>query len=251
MTKYLKKNGRINVSDLQYINAFEKLKELITNHPIRHYPNFHKKFKLATDAGKYAIGAVLSQDNHPICYASRTLNKHEIMYSAIEKELLAIIWSISYFRPYLYGVEFDVLTDHQPIKWLHSKKDCKDISSRLQRWVLKLGEYSFKIDYIKGKDNNVADFLSRINTDKNEINAISINENMSEANSRSAELGTIHSQDENFNDHIPIVDTIVNKYKTQLILLDLKTKEMDIVPKYKRIYVCTYTFPRKILLLTG
>ncbi|XP_055387130.1 uncharacterized protein LOC129615790, partial [Condylostylus longicornis] len=104
-------------------------------------------------ASQYAIDAVLQQDSHPVCSSSRTLNEHERKYSATEKELLAIVWSTNYFRPYLYGVKFDLLTHHQPLKWLHSKTQGKDVDPRLYRWLLKLGEYNINIDYIKGHED--------------------------------------------------------------------------------------------------
>ncbi|GBP04513.1 Retrovirus-related Pol polyprotein from transposon 17.6 [Eumeta japonica] len=153
MTKYLKKGVKINDKDPTYIEAFEKLKSLISSHPILRYPDFNKKFTLTTDASNYAIGAVLSQEGHPVCYISRTLNNHEKNYAATDKEFLAIIWSVNYLRPYLYGRKFKILTDHQPIKFLNSKYNGKDMSPRHQRWLLKLGEYDFEIDYIKGKEN--------------------------------------------------------------------------------------------------
>lgn len=170
MIKYLKKDTQINKLDPAYINAFEHLKKLITSHPILKYPDFNKDFKLNTDASNNAIGSVLLQDNNPIAYASRTLNSHEKNYSTTEKELLAVIWAIKYFRPYLYGKQFELRTDHQAIKWLHTKYLGKDLNPRLQWWILSLGEHNIKIEYLKGKENQIADFLSRINTDKHEIN---------------------------------------------------------------------------------
>ncbi|XP_044572124.1 uncharacterized protein LOC123257372, partial [Drosophila ananassae] len=86
MTVNLKKGSTINSTNKEYLEAFEKLKLLITSDPILIYPNFEKLFSLTTDASNVAIGAVLSQNHKPICYASRTLNEHEINYSAIEKE---------------------------------------------------------------------------------------------------------------------------------------------------------------------
>lgn len=102
LTKYLKKDSSINTLDPSYINAFEQLKQLITTHPILRYPNFDKTFKINTDASNYALGAVLMQDEHPVFYASRTLNNHEINYSTTEKELLAIVWAVKFFRPYIW-----------------------------------------------------------------------------------------------------------------------------------------------------
>jgi len=91
--------------------------------PILIYPNFEKTFSLTTDASNVALGAVLSQDHKPVCYASRTLNEHELIYSAIEKKLLAFVWATKYFRSYLYGRTFQILSDHKPLVWLDNIKE--------------------------------------------------------------------------------------------------------------------------------
>ena len=95
----------------------------------------------------------------PIAYASRTLNNHEINYSTIEKELLSIVWSTKYFRPYLYGKKFIIQTDHRPLVWLMS---LKDPNSNMLKWRIKLDEYNFEIKYKAGKLNSNADALSRL-----------------------------------------------------------------------------------------
>ena len=102
MTKNVKKDTKLDINDPDYLESFRTLKMLLTNDPILVYPNFNKQFVLNTDASNFALGAVLSQDNHPICYASRTLNQHEINYSTVEKELLAVVLAVTYFRPYLF-----------------------------------------------------------------------------------------------------------------------------------------------------
>jgi hypothetical protein len=77
---------------------------------------------LTTDASNKAVGAVLSHGpvgkDLPIAYASLTLINAEKNYPAIEKELLAIVWSCKYFRQYLYGRKFTIVTDHRPLTWI-------------------------------------------------------------------------------------------------------------------------------------
>lgn len=80
------------------------------------------------------------------------------------KELLAIVDSCKHFRPYLFGQKFTIETDHKPLTWLFS---LKEPNQRLIRWKLRLEEFNFEIKYKKGKENKVADALSRI-----EINAL-------------------------------------------------------------------------------
>lgn len=97
-------------------NAFEKLRDIICSEPVLQFPDFNKPFLVTTDASNYAIEAILSQGqigkDLSIAYASRTLNKVEIIYSTVEKELLAIKFAVEHFRPYLYGHQFTLVTDH-------------------------------------------------------------------------------------------------------------------------------------------
>lgn len=247
ITKYLKKGIKVNINDPTYIEAFEKLKLLISSHPILRYPDFGKMFTLTTDASNYAIGAVLSQEGHPVCFISRTLNNHERNYSATDKEFLAILWSVNYLRPYIYGRKFKILTDHQPIKFLHAKYKGKDMSPRHQRWILKLGEYDFTVEYIKGKENRVADFLSRLehvnekNVRENWDNEsdFKIIDNMEDEN---VSMATIHSADENLHDHFYIKEEIVNKYKTQIILTNNKVEELQELHGKRIIYIAESDF---------
>lgn len=151
----LKKHNKI-IIDQKYIDAFNKCKELLTNAPLLQYPDYSKAFILTTDASNVAIGAVLSQgtvgNDKPVAYASRTLSDTESRYSTIERELLAIIWAVKHFRPYLYGRKFFIYTDHRPLAWLHS---LKDPNSKLTCWRLRLQDYDFQIIYKKDKPRYV------------------------------------------------------------------------------------------------
>lgn len=210
MTDCLKQDRRITL-DEDYVGSFETCRRILMNDPILQYPDFSKPFILTTDASNFALGAVLSQgrigSDKPICYASRTLSSSECNYSTIEKELLAIIWATKYFRPYLFGRKFQIVTDHRPLTWLMS---LKEPNSKLVRWRLKLEEYDYEIVYKKGTLNRNADALSRIKIDGGNI--ADVNMNVSE------NLSTIHSCEENLDDGISISEKPLNEFNIQLVL---------------------------------
>ncbi len=85
-------------------------------------PDFSVPFVVYTDASDSGFDAVLSKkrgsEQFVFAYASRTLTDAERNYSTTEKECLAIVWNLFYWRPYLFGKSFEVVTDHQPLTWL-------------------------------------------------------------------------------------------------------------------------------------
>lgn len=237
MTKYLKKGVKIDIEDPKYIESFETLRDSLKYEPVLIRPDFSQKFELTTDASNYAIGAVLSQNKKPMAYASRTLNEAETRYSTIEKELLAVVWATKYFRPYLYGQKFTLYTDHKPLEWLKSQKDP---GSRLGRWAIKLQEYDFEIKYVKGKENYVADWLSRnkeeFNNNEDEDNRSMIVEIDKELTEADEDAQTIHTSHENPICMEGITDKILNIYNNQLIVHKGPTfmTTMQVWPKKKR-----------------
>ncbi|CAN6554874.1 unnamed protein product [Malus baccata var. baccata] len=146
------------------LEAFKKLKTLLTTAPIIAAPNWSLPFELMCDASDYAVGAVLGQRKdrllQVIYYASRTLNDAQLNYATTEKELLAVVFALEKFRSYLVGAKVIVYTDHATLKYLLSKKDAKP---RLIRWILLLQEFDLEIRDKKGSENVVADHLSRLN----------------------------------------------------------------------------------------
>ena len=94
----------------------------------------------------FAIGAILGQrinkEPHVIYYASKTLFDAQLNYTTVEKELLAMVFTLDKFRSYLLGSKILVYSDHAASKYLLSKKDTK---SRLIRWILLLQEFNLKI----------------------------------------------------------------------------------------------------------
>lgn len=143
--------------------AFQKLRNSLLTTQILKYPDFSKQFKVIVDASDFACGGVLTQTydgiDMPITYISRSFKKGELNKPPIEKELLAVHFAVTQLRPYLYGRHFMVNSDHKPLIYLYN---LKNPSSRLSRLRLDLEEYDFEIQYIKGKDNVIADALSRI-----------------------------------------------------------------------------------------
>ena len=89
---------------------------------------------------------------------SRSLNKHEANYSSYEGEMLAAVWAIKTFRPYLLGLKFDVVTDHSPLQWLMSNLE---LTGKHARWALALQEYDFTIRHRAGITHQNADVPSR------------------------------------------------------------------------------------------
>lgn len=142
--------------------AFCTLKKLLTSTPILQQADPDKPYILRTDASKYALGAVLMQgetpDQHPVEYASRLLTAAERNYSTTEREALAVLWAMERFRGYVEGAQVSVISDHQPLRWLMS---LKSPSGRLARWALALQSYDLNIDYTPGRQNVIADMLSR------------------------------------------------------------------------------------------
>ncbi|CAN6455047.1 unnamed protein product [Victoria cruziana] len=141
------------------LEAFFHLKNALVSAPVLTLPDFTKVFVVETDACDVGVGAVLSQDGHPIAYMSKALTQRAKPFSTYEKEMLAIIVAVEKWRPYLIGRHFIVKTDHASLKHLLQQK----ISTPTQqRWIARLLCYDFTIEYRKGPENNAADALSRL-----------------------------------------------------------------------------------------
>ncbi|OMJ26485.1 Retrovirus-related Pol polyprotein from transposon [Smittium culicis] len=98
------------------------------------------------------------KERSPIAYFSRKLNDVEKNYSSFEKEALALVASIKHFQCYLWGKNFDLYTDNSAVSKIYNQSDA---TGRVSRWISCLSEYDFDIYHREGKDNQVADFLSR------------------------------------------------------------------------------------------
>jgi hypothetical protein len=195
------KSSKIEIKlDEAGINAFEKVKILLQEKVELYQPDYTKPFELTTDASNYAIGAVLSQERHPITFISRTLNSTEQNYATNEKEILAIVWALQKLRNYLYGIaNLTIYTDHQSL--IHSISE-KNPNTKLKRWKNFIAEFGADIKYKPGLQNVVADALSR-----HQVNNMTDN---------STDDLTVHSIDSSPKEFIKTVSFPLNRFKNQI-----------------------------------
>lgn len=146
--------------------AFNQIKAILSCEPVLVAPDFGKPFKLAVDACDVGIGAVLIQADaagldKPVAYYSKKLSRHQKAYSTIEKEALALVLAVQHFEIYLSGSNGDVevFTDHNPLTFLAKFRTS---NQRVFRWGLVLQPYNLVVKHIAGRNNVVADALSRL-----------------------------------------------------------------------------------------
>jgi len=162
LTDLLSKNKRYEWGKLQN-DAFETIKTLLSSRPILAIYNPDAHTEVHTDACINGIAGVLMQvgsDNklHPVSYYSRKTSNEESKYHSFELEALAIVCSLERFRVYIIGIHFIIKTDCNSLKLLAEKKD---LSPRVGRWFMKLSEFNYTIEYIRGDKHLVPDALSR------------------------------------------------------------------------------------------
>ena len=149
--------------------AFRAAKEKLSQAPILAHYDPSVLLRVATDASAYGLGAVLSHvysdgSERPVAYASRTLTSSEQNYAQMEKEALSLVYGIKKFHPYLYGREFQLLTDHKPLTTILGPKTGIPslAAATLQCWALILSAYKYQIQYKPTKAHGNADGLSRL-----------------------------------------------------------------------------------------
>lgn len=139
-------------------DAFNKLKQALCEAPVLALPRFDLPFVVETDACGNGIGAVLMQEGHPLSYISRHLKGKQLHLSIYEKELLAVVFAVQKWRHYLLTGHFIIKTDQRSLKYLLEQRLNTPIQ---QQWLPKLLEFDYEIQYKQGKENLVADALSR------------------------------------------------------------------------------------------
>lgn len=187
--------------------AFSTLKDKMINSVTLRFPDFSKPFILTTDASNYSIGGVLQQADsenklRPISFFSRKLNAAEQRYSTVEREALGVIYGLQANRPLILGYPIEIHTDHRPLVWL---LQIASPNGRIARWQTLMSEYDFTITHIPGKDNIIADFMSRMKALRDtEIELIDPRDDMSGLD--------VHAR-ENVNDQVQSVALVLRDKK--------------------------------------
>ena len=151
--------------------AFEKMKQTMCTTPVLAIPDCFKPFTIESDACDNELGVFLLQDEHPIAFTSKSHSGKNLVASTYEKEMVAILHAVQKWNLYLLGNHFCINIDHQSLKYFLEQQVS---SPTQQKWVRKLMGYDYEITYKKGKDNLVADALSRTFDDHASLSAISM-----------------------------------------------------------------------------
>lgn len=162
LRQLLKKDNKFDWGLAQQ-KAFGQLKENLASGRILGYFDVRERTQIYADASPVGLGAIMIQLGREgprvITCASKSLTATERRYCQTEKEALGLVWAVEKFHPNLYGIEFDLITDHQALLVIFGprSKPC----ARIERWVLRLQSFKYKIIYKAGK-SNIADVFSRL-----------------------------------------------------------------------------------------
>ena len=157
MNEIVKKNIGFTWGDAQEY-AFNMLKEKLCNVPLLVLPNFEKTFEIECDASGIGIGAVLMQNQRPISYFIEKLSGEPLKYPTYNKKLYALVRALQTWQHYLWPKEFVIHTDHESLKHL---KGQDKLNRKHAKWMEFIETFPYVIKYKQGKENIVADALSR------------------------------------------------------------------------------------------
>jgi hypothetical protein len=138
--------------------AFQELKTKLCEAPLLQLPDFGKTFEIECDASGIGIGGVLLQEGKPIAYFSKKLNGPHLNYSVYDKELYALVRVLETWQHYLFPKEFVIHSDHEALKYLKSQGK---LNRRHAKWIEFIETFPYVVKHKHGKDNIVADALSR------------------------------------------------------------------------------------------
>jgi hypothetical protein len=149
----------------EQLDAFRRLKAALTSAPTLLYFQYDRETRVETDCSDLAAAGVISQkcpqDDqwHPVAFYSKALQGAETHYEIHDKELLAVILALKEWRAELTSLpHFLIITDHKALEYFGTKRL---LNERQIRWMGLLSQFHFQITYRPGKENAIADILSR------------------------------------------------------------------------------------------
>ncbi|GJY21870.1 putative reverse transcriptase domain-containing protein [Tanacetum coccineum] len=138
--------------------AFQTLKNKLCSSSVLALSQGAENFIVYCNTSHKGLGSVLMQNEKVIAYASRQLKIHEKNYTTHDLELGAVVFALKIWRHYLYGTKCTVFIDPKSLQHI---LDQKEFNMRQRRWLELLSDYDYEIRYHSGKENGVADALSR------------------------------------------------------------------------------------------
>jgi hypothetical protein len=222
--------------------AFDEMKKVISKETLLTFPDFNKEFHIYTDASNVQSGAVIMQEAKPLAFYSRKMNAAQSRYTTGEQELLSIIETLKEYQNILLGQTLVVHTDHKNIIYGNLSND------GIARWRLLLEEFGPCYEHIAGKDNVVADALSRMEADFAERKELSNNAKgqiyacalvrtgeidqsyqLPDANDTEAVAEQIMPQGETLSEKFPLSPALLQKEQSRdkYIQKDLKEKPRE------------------------
>ena len=153
-------------------SAFDATKQALASATLLVHPSTTATTCLTVDASNLAVGGVLEQflegNWKPLAFFSRKLDKAQKSYSTFDRELLAMYSAVKHFSYFVEGQTFHIYTDHKPLTFAFaSSSECW--TSRQQRHLSYIAEYTTDVRHVHGRDNAVADALSRVELSRNPV----------------------------------------------------------------------------------
>lgn len=143
--------------------TFENMKREFLQYVPLYFPDYNKPFYIYTDGSKHGVGAVITQitnnNERPVAFVSRTLQHYEMNISVTELELLSIFVTLKKYQYMLLGYNIIIKSDHKPLSLILSNK--VPFNDKIARWLSFINQFCIEFVYIPGKENKIADLLSR------------------------------------------------------------------------------------------